>query len=326
MSNYNLNAGYGQITGQLPFLGVGKVFVVGDSSTVNLDMLKSIFGPDADGRVRYYATLQGAIDQASDNAGDRIYIMPGHTETVNSTGDVLIDVPGLTIEGIGQGDDVPLFDITSTSGKIQITQNDTTLKNVRVRPGAGSSGCAAVIELLSTSAARNIALDGVIWGPRSSQGAAFDTFISLGTNSSGANYFDGLAIKNNVFEYYTTSVTGQGYFFNFVTDGVDNFKFINNTGAMACSGVGAILQSSGTSYGWQIIGNRIHNQSTSITPIDINGTATYGISAWNLISSLSTGAKGTNYDSGALGNCENYFVCQSAANETAALTPATAVT
>jgi len=46
MSNYNINAGYGKVSQAAPFSPTSKVFIVGDTSTVNLDMVKSIFGPE----------------------------------------------------------------------------------------------------------------------------------------------------------------------------------------------------------------------------------------------------------------------------------------
>jgi len=295
--------------------------MVGDSSTVNIDRLKQLFGFNPDGIVTYSATVQGAIDRAEADAGDYVFIAPGHTETVDSTGDVLINKSGITVIGLGQGDLLPLFDITSTSGKIQISENDVTLKNVRVRPGAGSSGCAAGIELLSTTAARNITLDGIVWGPRSAQGAAFDTMIDLGTNSSVANYFDGLTIKNNVFQYYTTSVTGAGIAINLVTDGIDNLSVLDNRGAIFCSG--SWIQSSGTSYGTNISGNVIHNQSTSAPLVDLNGTAIYGTMGFNTFSGQSTGAYTTLIDPGGMNPVDTYVSCASAANKTGRLPEAT---
>ena len=309
---WNVNHGWGQVVGQLPFNPTGSVFMVGDSSTVNIDRLKQLFGFNPDGVVTYSATVQGAIDRATADAGDIIFIAPGHTETVDSTGDFLINKAGIKIIGLGQGDLLPLVDITSTSGKIQITENDVTLSNVRVRPGAGSSGCAAGIELLSTTAARNITLDGIVWGPRSSQCAALDTFVSLGTNSSGANYFDGLTIKNNVFQYYTTSTTGTGIAFNLVTDNLDNLLFVNNKGSLYSSA--GWLQSSGTSYGWDISDSRIHNQSSGAFTVDINGTGTYGIMAHNYFSSRSTAAYEAFADTGAMNMVETYFGNASAAD------------
>ncbi len=225
--NNNLNSGYGQIIGQLPFQPIGKVFAVGDSSTVNIDILKQLFIPDPEGTIRFTATLDGAMDLVTADAGDRIYLMPGHTETLSATGTALIDKAGVSVIGLGVGTLNPLFNITTTSGKIQITARDTTLKNVTVQVGAGSSGCAKGIELLSTAACKNVTLDGITW-QKSTAGAAFDSMVSFGTNSSGANYFDGLAITNNVFRYYTTSVTGVGIALNLVTDAIDYLDVSNN--------------------------------------------------------------------------------------------------
>ena len=79
------------------------------SSTVNIDRIKQLFAGNPDGDVLYHSTLQGAIDATTANAGDHIYIMLGHVESIDSTGDVNIDTAGITIEGLGQGDDMPLW-------------------------------------------------------------------------------------------------------------------------------------------------------------------------------------------------------------------------
>ena len=56
----------------LPFAGSGKVFIVGDSGTVNLSALKELFTPDPDGDPRFFSTIDAAVGACTANAGDII--------------------------------------------------------------------------------------------------------------------------------------------------------------------------------------------------------------------------------------------------------------
>jgi hypothetical protein len=311
MSNFNINAGYGKVTMAVPFQPIGKIFAVGDSSTANIDILKQIMIPDAAGTVRFCATLVAAMDLATADAGDVIYLMPGHIEAVIATGVVLLNKAGVSVIGLGNGTLMPTFNISKTDAKCQITARDTLLRNVRIQPistgSGGSSSCVIGIQLLSSEACKNIQIDSCVFGPRSSQCAAFDSIIDIttGTDSTGSNFFDGLKITNNVFQYFTSSVTGRGFGINLKADALSWVEISGNRGA-TYSSAGTIV-SSGSGYGWIIENNKLHNQSTGLV-INITGTALYGQINNNLLSTLSTGAKGAVFDSGAMAVNETY-VC-----------------
>lgn len=129
--NYNKNSGYGQIVGQFPFTGSGKVLAVGDSGTVNRDMLTELFDTDSEGVVRFYATLSAAIDACTASAGDVIFVMPGHTETISDAAGLLVDTAGITIIGLGNGNDRPTFSFgTSTAASMDVTADNVKIKNI----------------------------------------------------------------------------------------------------------------------------------------------------------------------------------------------------
>ncbi len=50
-----------------------------------------------------FATLDYAVGQCTDSAGDVIYCMPGHAETVSEAGGLDLDKIGITIRGLGEG-------------------------------------------------------------------------------------------------------------------------------------------------------------------------------------------------------------------------------
>ena len=129
---YNLNSGFGQVIGQLPFLGSGKHFIVGDSSTANLDILKQLFGYDPDGTLRYFDDIDAAIGECTANAGDTILVMPGHSETVSAASGITADVAGVSIIGLGVGSDVPVISFgTATTASMDLTADNVKIKNIR---------------------------------------------------------------------------------------------------------------------------------------------------------------------------------------------------
>lgn len=114
--NWNGNSGYGQAAmGAIPFAGSGKIFIVGDSGTANLSMLKEIFVPDVDGKIRFYSTVAAAVAACTASAGDIILVMPGHVETISSATSCDLNVRGITVIGLGNGSDRPMFNFTTTT-------------------------------------------------------------------------------------------------------------------------------------------------------------------------------------------------------------------
>ena len=129
MPSFNKNSGYGQLMGQLPFLGSGKAFFVGDSGTANRNMLEQIFGFDPDGKLRLYDDIDEAISACTADAGDVVYVMPGHAETVTAAGGIAFDIAGITVVGLGNGDDRPTITFaTNATASTTVTATDCALK------------------------------------------------------------------------------------------------------------------------------------------------------------------------------------------------------
>lgn len=196
---YNQNSGYGQVIGQLPFTGSGKVFVVGDSGTANRDMLQEVFRVDPDGDVRFFATIDAAVGECTANAGDYIFVMPGHTETVTAASGLDLDVAGITIIGLGNGSDRPTINFTTAVGAdmdvaaanitmdnflftggidaltnpIHIAAADCTLKNIETRDVTGQ----ATDFIVTTAAADRLKING--WVHRGAAAAGAASAISI---------------------------------------------------------------------------------------------------------------------------------------------------
>jgi len=128
----NINSGYGQVIGQFPFTGSGKIFIVGDSSTANLNMLEQMFIPDSDGDVRFFSTIDAAIGECTADAGDTIYVMPGHTETISGAAGIAMDVAGVAIVGLSRGTLKPTLTFSTTASDINVSAANCLIKNIRM--------------------------------------------------------------------------------------------------------------------------------------------------------------------------------------------------
>lgn len=108
------NFPYGLSSYGFPLIGSGPVLTTGDVFFVN-----GSTGVDADGRgtdpSTPFKTIDYAIGKCEANKGDVIFAMPGHTETVASAGAITCDVAGVTIIGIGNGDERPTISLTGAT-------------------------------------------------------------------------------------------------------------------------------------------------------------------------------------------------------------------
>ncbi len=130
--NYNQNAGYGRIVlgaAMNPNIS-GKSFIVGKASLANRAMVTQVFGSDSDGTVRYFATVNAAIAACTAGAGDIVYVLPGHTETVTATS-IAHSVAGVKIIGLGFGDARPTFTFGAAAATITVSAANGTWENCR---------------------------------------------------------------------------------------------------------------------------------------------------------------------------------------------------
>lgn len=93
-------------------------------------MLQEIFKTDVDGKVRFFSTIDAAVGECTADAGDTIYVMPGHTETIDGASALDIDVAGVSIVGLGQGITRPILSFTATAGTVDMAANNTRISNL----------------------------------------------------------------------------------------------------------------------------------------------------------------------------------------------------
>lgn len=187
--NYNQNAGYGQgilASAITPTLS-GKIFIVGKAALANRDMILQVFGPDADGKIRYYATVDAAISACTSAAGDTIYVLPGHTETVTATS-IALDVAGVSIIGLGESDNRPTFTFGAAAATITVSAANCAWKNCRF---------IANFENVASAFTLTTATGFVVKGNDFLDTSSILNFLCVVTTSATNNQADGLAFLNN---------------------------------------------------------------------------------------------------------------------------------
>lgn len=105
----------------------GDIFFVDSGADTADDSVGAGRSPDGP-----FATIDFAVSQCEANHGDRIYVMPGHAETVIEAQGLDFDVAGIEVIGIGVGTSRPTITLnTATTATVEVGAIDVTLKNLR---------------------------------------------------------------------------------------------------------------------------------------------------------------------------------------------------
>ena len=309
----NFHTGYGRmianaIASRRP--NMGRVFFVATTGVTGWDEFSELFPTGPEGNTRVWTTLKGLLDAdvIEDGGDDVVFVLPNHTESINSAGaiDTGTDSAGLTVIGLGEADERPLFTFgAATTADINIGSNGVTFDNLRFdltgvdalaapldvnSTGFTLRNCEvitadadgqATLALLTDASAGSMTIDGCYF--RGSQTAGTTTALRIvgGSNS---------VIKNNVFigNYksgagaieVTTTAAGNLL--------IENNKIFNNT----ASSVSAMTFTGGTTA--IIVGNVLGIRSGT-TPIytNLGGGAGYLVIGRNYYKAASTAAAGT---------------------------------
>ena len=77
------------------------------------------------------ATVDAAINLCTVNRGDYIFIAPNHAETIDAATDLVPDVDGVNIVGVGEGTDRPTFTFsTNVAANIPISGDNVYIENI----------------------------------------------------------------------------------------------------------------------------------------------------------------------------------------------------
>jgi hypothetical protein len=100
-------------------------------------------------RASPYATLAYALTKVEANKGDKIFLLPGHTETLTAV--VTVSTAGVSIIGLGEGIDRPEITVNGTVDGISFTATDCLIENVYF-----NEATAAATANINIAAARTI--------------------------------------------------------------------------------------------------------------------------------------------------------------------------
>ena len=80
---------------------------------------------------RPFSSLDYAVGKCTANNADIIVVKAGHTETVTAAGGLDLDVAGITIIGLGNGDDRPTVNFTTATGAdMDVDAANITVQNI----------------------------------------------------------------------------------------------------------------------------------------------------------------------------------------------------
>lgn len=194
------------------------------------------------------ATLDYAIGLCTANNGDRIYLAPGHAETLTGASDITIDIAGLEIVGVGVGNDRAKFTFgTDVGASIVISAASVKLINIVGIAGLdaltnpihiqaadccidmewrdGSASIEAVRAILGTSAADRLKINLKYLGYTGGSGAT-NAIKLVGTDNAEINLWVYGQFTTAIVEFHTTlcsNIKINGYVYN---QGSSNFTLI----------------------------------------------------------------------------------------------------
>jgi len=122
ISNYPKGFANGVNLRGLPILNTypGEVFWVGTNGS---DGNKGTFD-------RPFGTIDYAIGRCTANRGDVILVKANYSEAITTAADITADIAGITIAGMGTGDDMPRVDFTAAAASVSIAANNVTIQNI----------------------------------------------------------------------------------------------------------------------------------------------------------------------------------------------------
>ena len=115
---------------------MGQIFFVATTAVAGWDEFSSMFPTGPEGNTRVWTTLKGLLNGSvvTNNGDDVVYVLPNHTESIDAAAALnFASVNGLTVIGLGEADERPLFTwITATGADMEIDSNGVTLENLRL--------------------------------------------------------------------------------------------------------------------------------------------------------------------------------------------------
>jgi hypothetical protein len=254
------------------------------------------------------ASIAGALTKCTANAGDYIYLLPGHTSTITGAASVEINVAGVTIEGLGNGAKRPTLTWSATDSSLAISAANVTLKNVITTISIDE-----VVSMFLVTGA-NATLDAVDFVPYGALGVTGQAIQWLLTSTAG----DGICIKNCKHYQKTAAAANQVWI---DLNGVDYPRVINNIGMFTAKAATAShwIGTTAACNEVEIANNRVLWLGATITGVITCAAGTTGMIYGNYVGSGTSVATATAIVADSAFVFENYWIDDAAAS--AILTP-----
>lgn len=220
-----------------------------------------------------FATIQHAVSMCVANRGDVIYVKPGHAETIAAAGGLNLNVSGVSVIGLGIGNDRPTISYsTSTAASITVTAAQCLLDNFYI----DATGIDALANAISVSAADFYLVNSTM------RTATATGQATLGLISTAAA--DRLTI--DTCHFFGSTDAGTTAALQIV--GGNQVKIVNNIfyGAYS-SGVGAINNITTAMVNAVIVGNNINNLTALSTKAMVFVAGSTGMISGNNMQILS---------------------------------------
>ena len=277
----------------------GNVFFVSSTASGRSDNINT----HGTNPVTPFATLDYAIGACTANNGDIIYVMPGHAETIIAAGGIDADVAGITIVGLGNGANRPVFTFaTSTSADMDVDAANISIENVKF-DFTGIDGIIAGIDV---------------------NAADFELrYCEIITATTGNQAALGLLTDSNAHRLYVhhcrfigASASGTNSAIT-INASANDIRIENNifVGSYAS---GCIAFSSATYTNLLILRNSIVTLGTAQAAISVSGTAT-GIVGYNGMTGTDINSLLSNSTGAA--NVENYGYDSDSSSQVGVLVP-----
>ena len=285
----------------VPVLGSGGI-----TTTGNFFFVDSVTGSNGNSGLdpdHPLATIDTAVGKCTASKGDIILAMPGHNESITAATSMVVDVAGVSIIGLGVGNNRPTLDFDNTAGSIEMDAANTRLSNVVL-----VASVSAVVVGINVDA-DNVRVDNI----RTTWEATGDDFVTM-IDVDAVDY--AVIVDNELFS--EPAVTGAAEAIrlddthNTVVTGN---KIIGDFSDAPIIGEGALGNNC------VIANNLLYNSDTSVNNgVEITVAFT-GILARNLIGTLYATGVADLLDPGSMLCLENYAV--NAIDESGVIIPAT---
>lgn len=166
----------------------GEVFWVNSSSVLAKGGIAGSDGNDGTYR-NPFATIDKAINSCTASRGDIIMVMPGYTQTIAAATEIVMDVAGIAIVGLGLGSLRPTLTFSATGSNILVSGANSSVTNVLC--------LSTVTDCVSAFTATGTPTDFTLDGNEFRDTSASLGFINCFTGVATANATDGFNFINN---------------------------------------------------------------------------------------------------------------------------------